>query len=840
MTALPAGASGTYLRAASQLQALSFTVHIPLVCFGIALPALVVFLEWRCGAHRRRAVPHAGAPLDADHGRAVRGRGDHRHDPVLRDGDAVAGVHGHLRRRVRPRLRRSRASRSSSRRSSSASTSTAGSGSRRARICSAAIPIVIAGITGSLMVIAVNAWMQHPSGFRLVNGHVVDVHPLDALFGNASCGTSSCTCTSAATSSPASCSPRPTRSASCAGAGGATSAPRSRSRWRWRRSPPRCRCSSATGSLATWPPTQPTKLAALEGLAPHHPGRPRAPPRLVRQRPGQVRHRDPQAALAARLPRPQRDRAGARRGPAGAAPAGQHHARLLPAHGRHRHGCWPCSGCGSCSCAGAAGRLPAQRWFYLAAAAGRAAVARRAGRRLDRHRGRPPAVGRLPRDDQGPGGHPRQLGPGQLRRARRRLRCSWPRAWCGSCAAWPPRRSTDPATRRTPNAAAGALAGAPRAMHLYRPPHDLRAWPASRSTRSSAGQTSAPGCGSWRTLVTPGGATRAPATALRRSASTPTTPWGRCGRPTTSGSIFVLTVTWTAYPRAFGADHLDAGGPAALAGVGVIFRGAAYALRSRAPSARPSWASIDAVFSVASLLTPFALGTMVGAVASGRVPVGNAAGRPHLLLDEPDLAARRRARRRRLGLHGRRVPGRRRRPLTTRPSSHGRSAPGRWAPACSPGRLALAGLPSCTPTRTGCSSACSPGRAWSALSSRSSAAAGTLALVAARRYDAARVSAALAVAGLIIGWALAQQPQLLLGLTLAQAAAPHATLDRPARRHRHGRRRSCSRRSACCSASCCAGASIPGSPPPTRRSGWRRCSRRRDPGPGGPARARRR
>jgi cytochrome d ubiquinol oxidase subunit I len=46
------------------------------------------------------------------------------------------------------------------------------------------IPIVITGFTGSWMVIAVNAWMNHPSGFRLVGGKAVDVHPLGALFGN--------------------------------------------------------------------------------------------------------------------------------------------------------------------------------------------------------------------------------------------------------------------------------------------------------------------------------------------------------------------------------------------------------------------------------------------------------------------------------------------------------------------------------------------------------------------------------------------------------------------------------------------------------------------------------
>ena len=34
------------------------------------------------------------------------------------------------------------------------------------------------------MVIAVNAWMNHPTGFRLVRGEAVDIHPVHALFGN--------------------------------------------------------------------------------------------------------------------------------------------------------------------------------------------------------------------------------------------------------------------------------------------------------------------------------------------------------------------------------------------------------------------------------------------------------------------------------------------------------------------------------------------------------------------------------------------------------------------------------------------------------------------------------
>jgi cytochrome d ubiquinol oxidase subunit I len=46
------------------------------------------------------------------------------------------------------------------------------------------IPIVLTGFTGSWMVVTVNGWMNHPQGFRLVNGEAVDVHPWHALFAN--------------------------------------------------------------------------------------------------------------------------------------------------------------------------------------------------------------------------------------------------------------------------------------------------------------------------------------------------------------------------------------------------------------------------------------------------------------------------------------------------------------------------------------------------------------------------------------------------------------------------------------------------------------------------------
>src|SRR5205823_5705188 len=52
----------------------------------------------------------------------------------------------------------------------------------------------------------------------------------------------------------------------------------------------------------------------------------------------------------------------------------------------------------------------------------------------------------------------------------------------------------------------------------------------------------------------------------------------------------------------------------------------------------------------------------------------------------------------------------------------------------------------------------------------------TLGLVRRRRYEPARYTAALAVAAVIAGWALAQEPDLLAGLTIDQAAAPRDTM----------------------------------------------------------------
>jgi cytochrome bd ubiquinol oxidase subunit I len=50
----------------------------------------------------------------------------------------------------------------------------------------AAVPIVISGVGGAFSVIAANAWMNQPQGFKLdAAGNVTDVKPLEVLFNNA-------------------------------------------------------------------------------------------------------------------------------------------------------------------------------------------------------------------------------------------------------------------------------------------------------------------------------------------------------------------------------------------------------------------------------------------------------------------------------------------------------------------------------------------------------------------------------------------------------------------------------------------------------------------------------
>ena len=241
--------------------------------------------------------------------------------------------------------------------------------------------------------------------------------------------------------------------------------------------------------------------------------------------------------------------------------------------------------------------------------------------------------------------------------------------------------------------------------------------------------------------------------------------------------IFVLVVCWTAYPTAFASIASTLCVPLLIAGIGIIFRGTAYALRSGTATPREQ-REVELAFAISSILTPFALGAVAGGIASGRVPVGNAAGdlwtswlnwtsifigvlsvstaaylaAVYLAADavragRPDLA-----------------------------DAFRRRALGAGVVA---GALAVAGLPIVHHDAPVLWDGLTSGWGLAAVIASGVAGVTTLALVSAARFEPARLTAALAVTAIIVGWALAQRPELLPGhpgLTIDEAAAGRSTL----------------------------------------------------------------
>ncbi len=167
---------------ARDLQAMSFIVHIPLVCFGIAFPAMFIFVEglWlRTGNPVYKALakrwskvalvlfaigvvtgtilsfefgllwPNFTATFGEVFGLAFSLEGISFFVEAIFIAIYVYGWD---------------------------------SLSPRAHFL-AGIPVMVAGVTGSMTVITVNGWMNDPGGFEVVGGKVVDPHPFQALFG---------------------------------------------------------------------------------------------------------------------------------------------------------------------------------------------------------------------------------------------------------------------------------------------------------------------------------------------------------------------------------------------------------------------------------------------------------------------------------------------------------------------------------------------------------------------------------------------------------------------------------------------------------------------------------
>jgi cytochrome bd ubiquinol oxidase subunit II len=83
--------------------------------------------------------------------------------------------------------------------------------------------------------------------------------------------------------------------------------------------------------------------------------------------------------------------------------------------------------------------------------------------------------------------------------------------------------------------------------------------------------------------------------------------------------IFVLVVLWTAFPEAFSAIFTTLYVPLTLAALGIVLRGSGFAFRKSIEGLQGRRA-MGAAFAISSLMTPFFMGAVVGAIAAGHVP----------------------------------------------------------------------------------------------------------------------------------------------------------------------------------------------------------------------------
>ena len=84
--------------------------------------------------------------------------------------------------------------------------------------------------------------------------------------------------------------------------------------------------------------------------------------------------------------------------------------------------------------------------------------------------------------------------------------------------------------------------------------------------------------------------------------------------------IFILVLLWTAFPPAFAAIMTALFVPLSLSLLGIVLRGSGFAFRHTARRLQMQQLT-GAVFAAASLITPFFMGTVIGAVVTGQVPV---------------------------------------------------------------------------------------------------------------------------------------------------------------------------------------------------------------------------
>jgi cytochrome d ubiquinol oxidase subunit II len=238
--------------------------------------------------------------------------------------------------------------------------------------------------------------------------------------------------------------------------------------------------------------------------------------------------------------------------------------------------------------------------------------------------------------------------------------------------------------------------------------------------------------------------------------------------------IYVLVFWWTAFPRAFAAVMTTLFIPFALALLGIVLRGASFAFRKYAATLSQA-RLFGAIFALSSVITPFFLGTVAGAIGSGRIP---RAGHGRVIsswLNPTSVVG---------GLIAVGTCSF----LAGVFLSHDATRSGDFALAESlrrrtmvvgliTGLIVLAGL---IPLRSDAHTLSRGLQGRAAPLVVVSAAAGllTLWLLYRRATGAARFSAVIAVAAVVIGWGVAQYPWLLVDqVSITDAAGAHATLQ---------------------------------------------------------------
>jgi cytochrome d ubiquinol oxidase subunit II len=89
--------------------------------------------------------------------------------------------------------------------------------------------------------------------------------------------------------------------------------------------------------------------------------------------------------------------------------------------------------------------------------------------------------------------------------------------------------------------------------------------------------------------------------------------------------IFCLVVLWTGFSEAFASITLTLFVPLTLAALGIVLRGSSFAFRKSVFVTRQR-RRYGAIFATSSVLVPYCLGAVAGAIASGRVPAGGKSG----------------------------------------------------------------------------------------------------------------------------------------------------------------------------------------------------------------------